>query len=87
VGLRCAGRKRADMVPGWWFLRDDLDPDSFAFELLFSGRDENSFPRKMGADAWFSFRNADRFEVLEQSFRLPNKEVLTVLTIPDEGLG
>jgi Zn-dependent peptidase ImmA (M78 family) len=78
--------KRADIVPGWWFLRDDLDPDSFAFELLFRGEDENSFPRKVGADAWFSFRNAERFEILEQSFRLPNKEVLTILTVPEEGL-
>jgi hypothetical protein len=47
--------------------------------------DENSFPRKIGADAWFTFRNAERFEVQEQSFRLPNDEVLTLLIIPDEG--
>jgi hypothetical protein len=27
-------------------------------------------PRKIGADAWFDFRNCDRFEVEEQSFML-----------------
>jgi Zn-dependent peptidase ImmA (M78 family) len=79
--------QRADMVPGWWFPSDELNAESFAFELLFKGIDENSFPRKIGADAWFGFRNADRYELQEQSFRLPNDEVLTLLTIPAEGLG
>jgi Zn-dependent peptidase ImmA (M78 family) len=79
--------QRADMIPSWWFPSDDLDAESFAFQLLFKGIDENSFPRKIGADAWFGFRNADRYELQEQSFRLPNDEVLTLLTIPAEGLG
>jgi Zn-dependent peptidase ImmA (M78 family) len=89
----CHGRQgrrwfqRADMVPGWWFPSDDLDAESFAFELLFRGIDDNSFPRKIGAGAWFTFRNADRYEVQEQSFRLPNEEVLTLLIILTEGLG
>jgi hypothetical protein len=61
---------------------DDLDAESFAFELLFRGIDENSFPRKIGADAWFAFRNADRYQ--EQSFRLPNDEVLHPLFINAE---
>ena len=75
------------MVPGWWFPRDDLDPESFSFEMLFGGAAESSFPRKIGADAWFEFRHAGRYEVQEQSFLLPNDEVLTVLLLPDEGLG
>jgi hypothetical protein len=89
----CHGRQgrrwfqRANMVPGWWFPTESLDAESFAFELLFRGIDENHFPRKIGADAWFTFRNTDRYEVQEQSFRLPNDEVLTLLIIPDEGLG
>lgn len=78
--------QRADMILPWWFPSDELDVDSFAFELLFKGIDENAFPRKIGADAWFSFRNADRYEIQEQSFRLPDNEVLTLLTIPEEGL-
>jgi len=79
--------RRAPMVPGWWFPRDDLDPESFSFEMLFGGAAESSFPRKIGADAWFEFRHAGRYEVQEQSFLLPNDEVLTVLLLPDEGLG
>lgn len=32
-------------------------------------RDEG-FPRKIGADAWFDTRGADRYEITEQSFRV-----------------
>jgi len=78
--------RRADMVPHWWFPREDLDPDTFAFEILHNAAREDPFPRKNGAGAWFDFRNVDRYEVQEQSFPLPNDEVLTVLTIPEDGL-
>jgi hypothetical protein len=55
--------------------------------MLFKGGAEQNWPRKVGADAWFYFRNCDRFEVEEQSFMLPGDEVLTVLLIPEKGLG
>jgi hypothetical protein len=79
--------RRAEMVPQWWFPREDLDPDTLAFEVLHNNSGEDNFPRKNGAGAWFEFRNVDRYEVHEQTFRLPNDEILTVLTIPQEGLG
>jgi Zn-dependent peptidase ImmA (M78 family) len=93
VLLVCHGKgkriwfRRADMVPQWWFPREDLDPDTFAFEILHNAAKEDTFPRKNPAGAWFEFRNVDRYEILEQSFPLPNDEVLTVLTIPEQGLG
>ena len=67
------------MVPQWWFPREDLDADTFAFEILHNGVNEDAFPRKNGAGAWFEFWNVDRYEIQEQSFPLPNDEVLTVL--------
>lgn len=79
--------RRAPMIPGWWFPRNELDHESFAFEMLFGGAGESAYPRKIGADAWFEFRGVDRFEVQEQSFLLPNEEVLTLLTLPEEALG
>lgn len=79
--------RRAPMIPGWWFPQQDLDAESFAFDMLFASADESAFPRKVGADAWFEFRGVDRFEIQEQSFRLPNDEVLTLLILPDEALG
>ena len=78
--------RRASMIPGWWFPRNELDHESFAFEMLFGRTGESSYPRKVGADAWFEFRGVDRFEILEQSFLLPNEEVLTLLILPDEEL-
>jgi hypothetical protein len=79
--------RRANIVPQWWFPREDLDAETFAFEILHGGAAEDVYPRKNGAGAWFDFRNVDRYEIYEQSFSLPNEEVLTVLTIPADGLG
>lgn len=79
--------KRAPMIPDWWFPQKELDHESIAFELLFGGSVESNYPRKIGADAWFDFRGADHYEVREQSFLLPNDEVLTLLILPENGLG
>lgn len=78
--------ERAQMIQPWWFPSDTLDKQSFAADMLFNGASEQNFPRKIGADAWFDFKNCDRFEVEEQSFRLPNDEILTVLALPDEAV-
>lgn len=78
--------RRSEMLGEWWFPRDELDPDSFAFDMLFKNAKESTQPRKIGAGAWFTFRNVDRFEILEQSFLLPNEEVLTVLTLPNSAI-
>ena len=73
------------MIQPWWFPSDALDRHSFAADI--NGASEQNFPRKIGADAWFQFRNSDQFEVQEQSFLLPDDEVLTVLTLPEEAVG
>lgn len=78
---------RAPMIPGWWFPKGELDHESIAFELLFRHVSESTNPQKIGADAWFDFRGADRYEVREQSFLLPDDEVLTMVILPEEGLG
>ena len=84
----CHNRQRrrwfraAPTIPGWWFPNDDLDAESIAFEMLFGSAPEISYAQKIGADARFSFRGADRHEVREQSFLLPNDEVLTLPTPP-----
>ena len=78
--------QRAPMIPDWWFPNDELDHESIAFELLFGGASQSNYPRKIGADAWFHFSGADRYEVREQSFLLPGNEVLTMLVLPEDGI-
>jgi Zn-dependent peptidase ImmA (M78 family) len=75
--------ERAPMIQPWWFPIKELDRQTFAADMLFNGAAEQNFPRKMPADAWFDFKGADRFEVEEQSFLLPDEEILTVLKLPD----
>jgi uncharacterized protein DUF955 len=78
--------RSAKMVPRWWFPREDLDTESIAFEMLFGAAAEISYARKIGAEAWFEFRGVDRYEIQEQSFLLPNDEVLTLLVLPAEAI-
>lgn len=78
--------KRAPMIAGWWFPKEELDQESIAFEMLFGKEAESRHPRLTGADAWFDFRGADRFEIKEQAFLLPNDEVLTLLILPEDAV-
>jgi hypothetical protein len=88
--LVCHGRGgrrwflRPPCVPDRWFPQDDLDRDSYAFDTLFGSRQEQTHPRKIGADAWFDRTEANRYEIFEHTFPLPNDEVLTLLTFTDE---
>lgn len=87
--LVCHGREgrkwftRSPGVPGHWFPKEDLDPDSFAFDVVF-GEVPRSRLGIMGADAWFDRHDADRFEVLEQSVRITEGEALSLIIIKDE---
>lgn len=44
------------------------------------------FPRKIGAAAWFDRNEADRYEIQEQSFKVGDGEIVTVLTLTDDGM-
>lgn len=75
---------RAPSMQRRWFAREDLDPESFAFTMMY-GKDPRTedFPRKIGADAWFNHYSAAEFEITEQSFELPIGDVVTILNLPD----
>jgi Zn-dependent peptidase ImmA (M78 family) len=80
------GRKwftRSPDVPDRWFPQDDLDAESFAFGVMFGNHPNDSMPRKIGADAWFDRADASRYEVLEQTFRTGDDEILTLVLIRD----
>jgi Zn-dependent peptidase ImmA (M78 family) len=90
VVVVCHGRngrrwfRRSAMVPEIWFPRIELDLQSYAFAMLYRPTPEQSAPSKIQAGAWFEFRDAYRHEIREQSFPLPNAEVLTILTLPTD---
>lgn len=80
-----AGRRwhvRSGLVPDRWFPSRELDPESDAFHCVFTGK-ENGRPTKIGADAFFDRFDADRYELLEETIRTGQREVLTLLTITD----
>jgi hypothetical protein len=60
-------RVAAPHVPRRWWLKDTLDHDTFAYDLLTSGAERHT-PRPQSADAWFQNNDAGEFEVLEQCF-------------------
>lgn len=68
-----------------WRTRNDLDPESFAHELLHGGGTGSTPARKVGADAWFEFRGCQDEEVREQSFVSVPGEVITIVTVPASG--
>jgi hypothetical protein len=83
--LVCHGRQgrkwffRAPSVPDHWIPKHDLDADSSAIEVLFGGKPDDSTPVKVGAGAWFSCREAPQYEIHEQTMRISEEEVLTLL--------
>jgi hypothetical protein len=83
------GRKwfaRSREVPDRWFPRDDLAADGFAITVLFGGAAEDRFPRRIGADAWFDRFDAEQYEVHEQTIRIGDEEILTLVRIDDDAM-
>ncbi len=81
------GRKwfaRAPSVPSKWFPRNTLNTDSFAFDVLHAGGLGEQTPRKIGADAWFERWEAQQFEVHEQTMRVGDGEILSLILISDQ---
>jgi hypothetical protein len=74
---------RAPHIPAHWFPRGELDADSFAFGILHGGRPNDPIPRKIGAEAWFERWEAQKYELLEQSMRTGDDEILTLLILSD----
>ena len=80
------GRKwfvRSPDVPDRWFPKKELDSDSYAFDILFGRNSDDSMPHKIEADAWFDRQEAAKYEVLEQTIRIGEKEILSIISIDD----
>jgi IrrE N-terminal-like domain len=76
--------RRTSDVDAVWFPKDSPDVESCAFDLNFNANKAPSGPRKVGAEAWFDRRNADRFDVIEDSIRVGGC-VYSILLLEDKG--
>ena len=70
-------------IPRTWSPRTEIDQASLGFAMLFQGRPNQPTAKRVSAYAWFDRRDAERFEIWEQSFRTVEGEVLTILTFKD----
>lgn len=70
--------KRGRNVPQRWFPRDELDAESSALDVL-HGSTERTRRSLIGADAWFDRREAERFEVYEQTIKSSNGNALSII--------
>lgn len=85
---RSNGRKwffRPHHIPAKWFPQNELDPESYAMEVLY-GKIERSRRVLIGADAWFDRWDAERYELYEESCRTIDSEILTLLVFKDEAM-
>jgi hypothetical protein len=81
------GRKwftRTPEMDHQWFPMDHLDKDSLAFDVLFGGAPEDRMLRASGADAWLDKPWADEIPIKEQTVRIYDNKVLTLLVMQDE---
>ena len=69
-------------MPDHWFPKDILDRDSYAFDLLRSS-ERRSGRDLVPAEAWFDHSEASNFHVYEDSFKVAEDEVLSVLIFED----
>jgi len=73
---------KASHVPKRWWLRSQLDDDSFAYDVLYEGGLCNNLG-KQPAETWFENDDADEYEVLEHSMSSTNGQVLVLLYLND----
>lgn len=77
---------RSPLIPDRWFPRKDLQAESSAMDVLFDEKKSMTTSRLkyVPAEAWFDRYEAQRYEVLEQSFRVGPSEILTLLVLEDD---
>lgn len=77
--------RRGKDVPNTLFPKRELDPESYAMDVLYK-RSAQRTPNKIGADAWFDFSYADRYEVYEHSIATTTGQILTMISWRDDAM-
>lgn len=76
----------SDSVDRRWTPRLRAEPGSRAHAILANHAGDQPFLESASADDWFDNDDAHLFEVMEQSFRCLDGEVLTLIVLQDEGM-
>lgn len=76
--------KRSPNLPTRWFPKAQLETDASAFDILFGQTGNDRKPERIPAQAWFDRKEAEDFEILEQTMRLNGQEVLSILTFSNK---
>jgi hypothetical protein len=76
---------QAPMVPSRWRLKETLDSDTFAHDIL-QGRNAAAGSGKQSAEAWFENADADKHEITEECAPYRTGQVLVLLYLSDEML-
>lgn len=75
----------AQDVPKRWWLHQQLDDDSFAYDLYHAGK-ERPKPGKQSGETWFENDDAEDYELLEHCIGGRAGEVLVLLYLTDSML-
>ncbi len=75
---------RAPQVPERWFPRDYLESDSIAYKVIRSRETFSEDPYNVSADTWFDYQENDEYEIIEQTIRVAENEVLSIIVLIDE---
>jgi hypothetical protein len=76
---------QAPMVPARWRLKETLDSDTFAHDIL-QGQNTPTGLGRQSADAWFENADADKHEIMEECVPYRTGQVLVLLYLSDEML-
>ena len=80
------GRKwfqKSKGMPDHWFPNQFLDRQSYAFDLMHSS-EQTSGRELVPANAWFDECNDNDYELYEDSFKISDEEVLSILVFKDD---
>ena len=69
-----------------WTPRLHAEAGSYAHGIIMGRLTDQPRPEEVSAEDWFENHEAHHFEVLEQSFRCLDGEVLTLIVLRDEGM-
>jgi Zn-dependent peptidase ImmA (M78 family) len=72
--------KASEDIPKRWWLRQQLDDDTFAYDLLVKGKTHTGFG-KQPAEAWFENDDAENYEVQEDCIAWRDGQILVLLML------